>query len=189
MTRTAVFHLVVVALACGCATDRELASQQRRNPYTYPLASPGTEFGALPPAVQHTVRAEVGSAEISEAVKLYRDGIPFYKITFVNKELFPPLHVAADGSILNPDLSLAMGAPVDTSGIIRGGPVTGVNPNELPAAVSRSIRERAPNAVVDTVNRETWGDRLVYIVSFNDPQHHPRLYIAADGKVVNEGPK
>jgi len=37
-----------------------------------------------------------------------------YKVYFRNHELFPPLYVAADGSLLNPDLSVAAGATADT---------------------------------------------------------------------------
>jgi len=45
-----------------------------------------------------------------------------YKIYFRNGDLFPPLYVAADGSLLNPDLSLAAGAPADTFGVLNEGP-------------------------------------------------------------------
>jgi len=112
-----------------------------------------------------------------------------YKVSFRNRDLFPPLYVAAAGSLLNPDLSLAAGAPADTFGVISSGEVTGVKLSELPPAVSKALHDRAPDAGIDYINKETWGDRVVYIVSFSDPSHHPRLYLAADGTVLNEGPK
>ena len=46
-----------------------------------------------------------------------------------------------------------------------------------------------PGAAIAHISKETWGDRVVYIFAFTDEAHHPRLYLAADGTVLNEGPK
>jgi len=176
-------------LLFGCAHNIENEAAENGVPYHRSLASPGSKFGALPPAVQNTVRAETGAAEIRDIETRYGPGGPTYVIYFRNRELFAPMFVAADGSLLHPDLTLAMGAPKDSFGVVSSGPVTGVKPNELPQPALKTITERAPGAQIASINKETWGDRNVFIVSFIDSEHHPRLYITADGKLLNEGPK
>src|SRR5438105_10682115 len=88
--------VVIMALAPGCARHRQPAPEVYRNPYHRPLLSPGTMFSMLPPAVQHTVRAETGDAEIEDILKDKSSGRLIYRIYFVNLERFPPLYVAAD---------------------------------------------------------------------------------------------
>jgi len=180
--------LMTAWIVSGCASHRDVTAEYHAA-YAYPLASPGARFGTLPPPVQHTIRAEAGSAEIVDIEKLTRPEGMVYRVDFRNRELYPPLYIAVDGSLLNPDLSVARGAPADTSAIISGGPVTGVKVSELPPAVWQTISAREPGAEIAYVNKDTWGDRVIYIVTFKDPPHHPRLHVAADGTVLNEGPK
>ena len=78
---------------------------------TIALWPAGSKFGALPPAVKNTVRAEAGAAQITDIETRYETGGPVYVIYFRNPELFAPMFVAADGSLLKPDLTLAVGAP------------------------------------------------------------------------------
>ena len=172
----------------GCAEDYE-GKYGSNEPYTYALTSPGSKFGALPPAAQNTVRAQAGAGEITDVITSYGPEGPTYTVYFRNYRLYPPLHVAADGTLLHPDLSVAIGAPKDNFSVVRSGPVTGVKPSELPAAAITAVQDRDPNAQIASINKETWGDRNVFIVTFTDPEHHPRLYITADGKILNEGPK
>jgi hypothetical protein len=182
---------VAATLLAGCVSKPEPPIVAYRTQYQFPLTSPGSKFGALPPPAQHTIRAEVGSAEIADVVRIpvAANGMPVYIIYLRNRELFPPLYVAADGSLLNPDLSVASGASVDTFGVGSGGAVSGIKFSDLPPAVSRVIHDRAPGAAIDFIHKETWGDRVVYIISFSDPIHHPKLYLAADGTILNEGPR
>ena len=149
--------------------------------YIKPLLSPGSIFATLPPPVQNTVRAEAGTAEIFDSIKDTSSGKPVYKIYFQNHEVFPPLYVAADGSVLNPDLSLAVAAPQTSR--------TGLKLSELPPEVLKVAHDRAPNSDIASISKEKWGDRVVYIISFKDETHHPRLYVAADGTIFNEIPK
>src|SRR5438477_4335390 len=88
----------LVAAVCGCAAKRPASAPEYRELYHTPLLSPGTQFAALPPAVQHTVRAEVGSAELWEVVKDTSSGPAIYRVDFENRDLFPPMSIAADGS-------------------------------------------------------------------------------------------
>jgi hypothetical protein len=184
-------RLSVVAILglSGCASHLEDRDADITETYKYSLASAGLKFGALPPAVQNTVRAEAGAAEISDIINTRSPDGPVFIIRFRNEELYPMMFVAPDGSLLRPDLSTAVGAPQDTFGVLRSGPVTGVKMSELPQPVINAIGAYAPNIPIAYINKETWGNRVVFIVSFAGNTHQPRLYIAADGKLLNEGPK
>ena len=108
-------------------------------------------------------------------------GIPvpgrvFYVIYFRDKANFPPLYVAADGSVLNPNLTVAVSA-------IHG---LRVPRSEVPPPVLKAIPEHAPGAEVDYVNKELWGSLVVYVVTFKDQTHNPKLLLAADGTVMEE---
>ena len=172
-----VFRAVSVALLlAGCATQSETQIAEHQTPYHKPLISPGAKFGALPPVVQRTVLAEAGMAEVVNVVRDTSSGRVVYKIYFRDYDVFPPLFVAPDGSVLNPDLTVAVSA---LSGIR-------LKPAEVPAAVMKVIPERAPAAKVDYINLESWGGRLVYVVNFKDEAHNPKLLIALDGSPVDE---
>jgi hypothetical protein len=180
---------LLIMFVAGCVRNRELPRAQEPIPYGYALVSPGQKFGSLPPPAQNAVRAEAGAAEISDIARIPGTSVPTYKVYFRNYELYPPLYVDADGSILHPDLQVAMGAAQDTFGTLIGGGMSSLRLTELPATVQKVIQQRAPNVSVAHISKQTWGDRVVYIISFADEIHHPRLYVAADGTVLNEGPK
>ena len=175
------WSLVLFLLATGCVRTHHVKKVEPSTPYVKPLLSPGAQFGALPPPVQNTVRAEVGTAEVADITKDTSSGKAVYKIFFKSHEIYPPLYIAADGSVLNPDLSLAVVAP-DTNR-------TGLKLSELPPDALRVVHDRAPSFEIASIKRETWGDRVVYIVSFKDETTHPKLYVASDGTVFSESPK
>ena len=174
-----VFGAVLVALSvAGCATHDKTQPAEHRTAYHKPLTSPGAKFGALPAVVQRTVLAEAGVAEVVDAVRDTSSGRVVYRIYFRDHDVFPPLVVAPDGSVLNADLKVAVSA---VSG-------TRVKSADVPAKVMKVIPERAPMAEVAYINMETWGGRVVYVVTFKDEAHNPRLLIAADGTAVDETP-
>ncbi len=164
------------ALLVGCATPDEEATAAHTTPYHKPLTSPGAKFGALPPVVQLTVLAEAGPEQIVDAVRDTSSGHVVYKIYFKDSEIFPPLFVAPDGSVLNPDLTVAVNARQGTR----------VKLSEVPAKVMKAIPERAPVSEVAYIATESWGGRTVYVVTFKDAAHNPRLLLAEDGTVVDE---
>ncbi len=45
---------------------------------------------------------------------------------------------------------------------------------------------QAPGAEITRINKETRGGQVLYIFTFEDEIHHPRLYIGADGKVIHQ---
>jgi hypothetical protein len=108
-----------------------------------------------------------------------------YIIFFENRELYPPLHVAPDGSVLRPDGTIAIGAPKDTVYVLSGGPVSPVNLSDLSPKVTQVIQQRAPDAEVDYITKEGTGEQSRYIVVFKGQRHTP-LTVAADGTVLGE---
>jgi len=172
-----VFAAVLVAgLLAGCATQDKAKVAAHQTPYQKPLTSPGAKFGALPSVVQQTVLAQVGEEEVIDAVRDTSSGRVVYKIYFRDNVGYPPMYIAPDGSVLHPDLTVAVAA----------GRGTRVRPADVPEKVMKVIPERAPSSVVAYINKETWGGRIVYVVSFKDEAHNPKLLIAEDGTVVDE---
>lgn len=166
-------------------TQSERAELQR-TPYNRPLFSSGAQFGALPPAVQNTVRAEAGSEEISDIIKDNSTGEPIYMIHFDNRAVLPVLYVARDGSVLNPDFSVAVAAPHETASTIGSSFGRTVKLTDLPEKVLEVIHQQDSRAEIATIDKATWGNRTVYIVTFKDESHHPQLYIESDGTLLKE---
>jgi hypothetical protein len=176
---------LVGVLLAGCASEHQDGILEYRQRYDKPLASPGAQFAALPPAVQNTIRAETGSAAISKVAKDTSSGRVVYEVHFQNSEFFPPLYIAPDGSVLDPNFMVAIGAPPDTTSIITGGPVAGVTLNDLPPAVVKTIQRRAPDAQVESIVKEVHGDQTTYAVTFKDGVH-PAMRLASDGTILAE---
>lgn len=171
----------ILALVAGCAHHPAKVEPAEpvgaEYPYHKPLSTPGMRFGSLPQVVQNTVLAEAGTAEIADLRRLNHDGQVVYKISFKEEGILPPLFVASDGSVLNPDMTLAVPAPP--------GPVT-IRFEDLPLAATHTLREKAPDAEIKVINIETWGDHTIYVVSFKDDLHNPKLYIVSDGTVLQQ---
>lgn len=175
-----------LALGCffsGCAHDPDFGWHD--TPYRNPLVSPGAQFAALPPAVQNAVRAQAGSTEIETIEELDTPSGAFYQVRFRQERLYPPLYIAPDGSVMNPDLTVAVGAAEGPGGVTTGS-VTDLSVSDLPQRVLRVIDEQVPGAQVDTVHKELWGERDIYIISFKDPRAHPRIYVLSDGTVFKQ---
>ena len=180
----------LAALLTGCATSEKTQKTSPPTPtpekvqmgshqtsyYGHPLTSAGAKFGALPRAVQRTVLAQAGTEEVDDVQRDIVSGNVVYKIDFRHPNEFPPLYVAPDGSVLNPDLTVAVAA---FQGIR-------LKPEEVPANVKQVIKERAPNGDVAFVSLETWASRPVYVVNFKDEAKNPKLFVASDGTAVEE---
>jgi hypothetical protein len=188
----------LVAMLVGCARHHTPAPPpgpvviEDAYPYTKPLTSLGAKFGALPAPVQNTVRAEVGMTEISEVLKKSTADQVYYILYFRDAKNFPPLYIAPDGSVLRPDLTIAVPAPHDISGGLSAGPSSTVTLKDLPAPVVNAVQDRAPNtdlaAAISTIKKETWGDHVVYTVSFKDDARLSTLRLVADGRVLEPVP-
>jgi hypothetical protein len=171
--------LLVASLAvflAGCATSNKPQVAAHETPYHKPLNSPGTKFGMLPPIVQRTVLAEVGIGEVIDAVRDTSSGRVVYKVYFRDSEVFPPIYIAPDGSVLNPDLTVAVQARVGSQ----------VKLADVPPKVKDAIPKRAPVTEVSYITKEAWGPLIVYVVTFKDEAHNPRLILSEDGTIVDE---
>jgi hypothetical protein len=171
-------------VSAGCETLQPKTSEAMVR-YDVPLKSPGTQFAELPPAVQRTIRAETGGVPILDIQKNSNNDQVVYRVLFQNALLFPPLYIAADGSVLNPDLTVAIAAPHEVVATKTAGPIEQIPLQDLPPQVIKAIQAQAPDAEVSHIERETQGDKVVYSVTFKD-RNHPRLYLAPDGTVLGE---
>lgn len=178
MKLRSLFFLTLGGLLAGCASEPATLT------YHAPLTSPGGRFSTLPPAVQNSVRAQVGSAEIDSISKETSGDSRIYIFHFENSWVFPTLYVASDGSVLTPDLQVAVGATQDTIEASTAHVAGRVKLDALPVNVVNTIRSQAPTAEVDSVQRITANSDTFYDVFFKDPDHHPRLLISEDGRVV-----
>jgi hypothetical protein len=176
--------LLGAASLVGCATHTEPA----RYPYHQPLSSPGEKFGGLPPAVQKTVRAQVGSADMYDIRKLDSSDRVVYEILFHDHTRYPPLYVASDGSVLYPDMTVAVPAEESNIGALSGGAAGGVKFSDLPIGVAHTVLEKEPTAEVAFIHRVYLGGSTFYEVSFKNAKRYQKLLIAEDGAVVNETP-
>jgi hypothetical protein len=181
------FYLAVgaAALLSGCvwhsAKPTEDHGADSKSHYTNPLSTPGARFGALPQAVQNSIRSQAGTAEVADARKELQDGRLYYKITFRDSRTYPPMFIGPDGSVLNPDLTVAVLAPQE--------PSQDVKLAELPQAVRKAVQEQRPGAEITLVSQENWGNHSIYIISFKDEATYPKLHVVADGTVLILAPK
>lgn len=166
----------LAALLGGCATPDKTQTTAHQTPYQKPLTSPGAKFSALPVVVQRTVLAEVGAGEVVDAVRDTSSGRVVYKVYFRDSEVFPPIFIAPDGSVLNPDLTVAVPAR----------PGTIVKIADVPEKVRKAITDRGPAAEVSYINKESWGKTVAYVVIFKDEAHNPRIALSEEGKVLDE---
>lgn len=168
----------LAAILAGCAEQRPITE------YYQPLTSPGGEFSKLSPVVQNSVRAQAGMAEIDGISKETSDGSTIYVFHFKNAAVYPPLYVAADGSVLTSNLDVAVGVSADAIEASTGFGSNGVKLQDLPVLVLTSIRSRAPTAEVESVQKIAEGDQVYYEVFFKHPELHSTLLVADDGRVV-----
>ena len=154
--------------------------------YRYPLVSPGTQFAELPPAVQRTIRAETGGAQIFDIQKgTNSEGGMVYRVIFENDIVLPPLFIAPNGSLLHPDLTISKTPPTEIVASKTLGPTERVSVQDLPPAVVKAIQGQAPDAEIGTITKETQGNQVVYIVTFKDRMHGP-LRLGPDGTVLHD---
>jgi hypothetical protein len=176
---------IVAWMLAGCATERTDSPAESRNPYHEPLTSPGAKFAALPPSVRNTVRAQAGGAPIADIVRSDLPNGTVYQIRFENPLLWPPLHVAADGSVLYPNLAVAVGAAAEAPEVIAGR-AGGGPPGGLPELVMKAVRDREPHGAIENITSETWGNRVIYHITFKNPARSPGLFVTGDGIILQD---
>ena len=162
MKEQIVLALAVVGLMTGCASNRDHI---------------GTQFSELPPAVQQTLNSRVPPAEIADIDKETHHGRTVYEITYREPGKNPKIHIAEDGRIVKFNERV-----VERSG---SGRMTSEMAG-LPAPVQATIQQRAPNAIITDIDKETRTGRTVYEITFEEPGKNPKLHVAEDGTIVKE---
>ncbi|HHY84424.1 MAG TPA: hypothetical protein GYA07_02630 [Verrucomicrobia bacterium] len=183
MRASPVLAVALAIAAFGCART---VPESALYSYKRPLSSPGAKLGGLPPAVQQTIRAQTGSAQIRDIDKLEHTGRTAYRVMYDDELRFPPLYVAPDGSVLYPDFSVAVGAGEDDFGVMTGGAARGIPIGDLPVNVLKAIQREAPTAEIDVVNRITSGESTYYEVTFKGRDPRSRLLLSESGAVLQE---
>jgi hypothetical protein len=175
--KTRLLFIAILAALCGCAEEPLMT-------YNHPLTTPGGDFSKLPPAVQNSVRAESGMAEIERVIRNPEGPTAVYEIRFRNAAVYPPLYLAADGSVLTPNLTVAVGASQETIAASTGSAVSGLKIDDLPHNVVLTLRHQAPTAELESINRVTTEGQGYYSVRFKDATRHPTLIIRDDGHLM-----
>lgn len=168
----------IAAILAGCAEQTPLTDYDR------PLTSPGGQFSRLSPVVQNSVRAQAGMAEIDRITKETSGGSTIYVFHFRDTQVYPPLFVASDGSVLTSNLDVAVGVSADAIEASTGFGSNGIKLQDLPVLVVTTIRSQAPTAEVDVVQKLSTGNEVYYDVFFKHPAHHPEMLIADDGTLI-----
>src|SRR3974390_1747378 len=139
--KTLLFLGTLAIICVGCWTPPPKTELMVH--YNVPLMSPGAQFAELPPAIQRTIRAETGGTPILDIQKNYTNDQVVYQVLFQNAILFPPLLIATDGSVLNPDLTVAIAAPPQVVATKTAGPFERVTLQDPPPQVVKAIQSQA----------------------------------------------
>lgn len=164
----------------GCASNDRDAEVRMEHHSSATESSPriGTTMNDLPAAVQNAIKENAPNAKVDDIDKETRSGRVVYEITFEEPGKNPKLHIAEDGTIVKADDKIT-----EKSGAASG-PSVGTKLSDLPEAVQKTIKEHAPNAKVDDIDKETRTGRVIYEVQFEEPGKNPKLHIAEDGSIV-----
>src|SRR5437588_9333356 len=144
MNKYGITLVAALGLLVGCNKSVENAS---------------SEFNTLPPAVQKTVRAQYPNGEVASATKKTENGMDVYEIQFREPGTNPKLVVAADGKLVNSDLTKPAGA-IERA-LTRAG-ATGTKLSALPEKAQLTIKAKAPDAEIADISRQEKNGRVIY---------------------------
>lgn len=161
--------MAVAGLLVGCNRSIESTSQK---------------FNELPQPVQKTVRAHAPNAEIASVDKQTKDGMVVYEVTFNEPGKNPSVTVAADGRLINTDMTTAKGAPGTLERVFKGTGATGTKLSALPEKVQKTIQTQAPNAEIVDISRKEKDSLVYYEVEFKDKGKNPTVCVAEDGTLI-----
>lgn len=78
-----------------------------------------------------------------------------------------------------------MGAAVDNdSNVLTGGPITGITLQDLSPAVKEALKQQAPHAEIELIEKKTRAGQVVYKFTFSESSNTPELYVSEDGTVL-----
>jgi hypothetical protein len=179
--------LAVIILSTGCAetrvSEKPAAEVVAKPPVVYSTNSPGSKFALLPSAVQRTITAQAGAAEIKDINKVAGASREVYEIKFRDTALNPTLYVAEDGTLISSGPYSYSGAPGEFGGTGQGanlGVVSG-----LPFPVQRALQQQAGNAVIVDILKSK---HTLYEINFKDPNLNPKMVITEEGIILKQSP-
>jgi uncharacterized membrane protein YkoI len=163
--------IAVTCLIVGCNKSIESASQK---------------YNELPPSVQTAVRAQAPNAEIADVSRKTRDGVTIYEVEFREPGKNPKMVVAADGRVVDTDMTTAKGAPGAMRRLTTGKGEVGTRFSSLPERVQKALKSRVPEGQIADISRHENDGRVIYEFEFQDKGKNPTLKIAEDGTIVQD---
>jgi uncharacterized membrane protein YkoI len=146
----------------------------------------------LPPAVQRTLQQQKGTDTVKDIEKETRNGRVVYEVEFSRTGLNPKLQIADDGSVLRDARGRANDSrepgAIDRTVNAPRGPVSArmqtMKIEDVPAAVRSTIEKQAAGRKVADIDKETWKNKTVYEVEFDQTGRNEQIHIAEDGTIV-----
>jgi len=182
MKKQIIAMMAMAALFVGCSDNNGRSGTAAKN------ASVAADFNNLPSAVKATVNREVPNGIVDKISTETRDGRMVYKIKFQDQGLNPAIWVSSEGNIIKSDINRdkAVGATGNDVDLTTGSSKSDLKFTQLPAAVQKTVRERAPSAKIANIKQRTQDGVLVYEVSFEEKGTNPNIIVANDGSIVRD---
>jgi uncharacterized membrane protein YkoI len=149
----------------------------------YPEGSQKVTLSQLPPAVQRTIRAQAGRANVEDIDRVTRAGQTHYEVGFKRDGQHTEIRVAENGSLLSGGAAAAAPTPTETT--VQLSAAQKVNFNDLPEPVKNTVRTHAGSAPIEDAEKGLWQGKTVYEVAFKKDGRHTELQVAEDGSVLN----
>ena len=143
---------------------------------------PGTQvvLDDLPEDIQGTIREQTGDNQITGIRQQDTPNGPVYWVAYDQDGRPARMRVDANGNVRT-------SADFAAAGEARSNNGTSVTLDELPEAVSATLKEQAPQAEIVTLQREERPQGEVFTVSFRDEQdRYTVLVIDAEGEVIRD---
>lgn len=156
---------VMLALVAGCATPEKKTAAGMQPLRPVELTSSGTKLALMPSAVQKTILAYGGTAEIKDISKLEMDR-DIYRVEFSNPAGNPTIFIREDGAPMNGSIPIYTPSSFSTA---------------LPPPVTSALQQQAPRAAITSVAPK---EMTSYEVTFADTNSHPNMLILQDGTVL-----
>src|SRR4051812_392859 len=180
MKKQIIAMMAMAALFVGCSDNNGRSGPAAKN------ANVAADFNNLPSAVKAAVNREVPNGIVDKISTETRDGRMVYKIKFQDPGINPAIWVTGEGNIIKSDINRdkAVGATGNDVDLTTGSSKSDLKFTQLPAAVQKTVRQRAPSAKIANIKQRTQDGVLVYEVSFEEKGTNPNIIVANDGSIV-----
>jgi len=155
------------------------------------LADEKVESSQLPEAVLKSLNAAKGTDVVKDIEKQTKDGKTVYEVEFTRSGFNPKLWIAEDGSIVRDNRKSAIDQPTVGSEPITTRRYVPLLPrtatlqlSDTPQAVQNAIQQHAAGRKVVDIDKETWSNKTVYEVEFEQAGRNAQIHVAEDGTIV-----